>query len=202
MYDLEQWRDFLRLKNKLPIESPRRRNATRKLPQSAPRPRGSGRAINTATATPPPKPPPPPGLPSHIAEYQRVVSMLVEMGFLDIPTVQAVVVACKGDLDQCITLLTQSPPQRNGHPSRGRSATNPHLRSDQKSRPPPRPNVRQSRRSWAGPGSDSTLIVRCGHCRTSNRIPRSTRTFVCGVCRGKNNITIQRQCPACGCKLK
>jgi len=112
VYDVEQWCDYLSLKNKLPIDCvPRRRASTGGVPSPATpnyQSRGTSRR-NPTFPSPPPKPPPPPGPPpkSQEIKIQRAVSQLVEMGFCDLAQNQAVVIACDGNF--VVQTLTRIP---------------------------------------------------------------------------------------------
>eukprot|EP00471_Norrisiella_sphaerica_P003278 CAMPEP_0184488992 /NCGR_PEP_ID=MMETSP0113_2-20130426/14033_1 /TAXON_ID=91329 /ORGANISM="Norrisiella sphaerica, Strain BC52" /LENGTH=373 /DNA_ID=CAMNT_0026872145 /DNA_START=157 /DNA_END=1278 /DNA_ORIENTATION=+ len=197
VYDVEQWRDFLQLKNKLPIDSPRRRerrgsSKSSRSSSHTPRPRSSITLSSRLKGTP--KPPPPPGLPPREMKLQRCISMLVDMGFTDITTVEAVAVAYDGDFHQCLNTLLSS--------KQGKS-----IEPDQKA---PR-SVSDGRltlqnRVWNGSGGrtpeNDMIIVSCGACKSQLKVHNSTCQFVCGVCRTRCALTHQQPCPGCGCKLK
>mmetsp|Transcript_12739 Transcript_12739/g.31274 ORF Transcript_12739/g.31274 Transcript_12739/m.31274 type:complete len:444 (+) Transcript_12739:261-1592(+) len=201
LYDIEQWRDYLSLKNKLPIASPRGRSFTfsgkpskKKLSparsRSKPRPK---------SRKPPPPPGPPPGSPEF--KLQMSVSQLVDMGFTDIPTVEAVVIACNGDFHQALNmLLTSATNQKRGrynqfqphaHTAESKGSTN---------------QRRNRTQSWAptghAPKQIPSIFVSCGACRSKLRVQAGVQTFICGVCQSKNILTSQRPCPSCGCGLR
>ncbi|GAB5370292.1 hypothetical protein AAMO2058_001479900 [Amorphochlora amoebiformis] len=191
VYDVEQWTDYLSLKNKLPIADKVSQGGARRGTSGRGRPKNlSSPAISRPHKTTP-KPPPPSGPPpqttatshSKEAKFQRAVTMLVEMGFTDVEMNQAVVVACGGDFQSALEMILQANNSTSNSSKRAKSFSHA-PKQGTTHRPSPPIKYKPILPTQRPPSRKSEFILaQCARCRAKLRIHSSIRTFICGVCK-------------------